>query len=424
MVKIFIYQAINKLHYFLYKKPIGLEMEAFLRNLSWSFVGGLIASAIGMVGSIYVSRHLHLDQLGKYNSIVSFSTALSSLILFGSHISGLRFSCDQEHLPQQPKIISAAFLITAINSLVVLLIFFITSPLLPPSSPYKYLFPISYILANLISIKALLDMVLRTLQNLSKQSLLRILDSVTVFATGLVLIGISKQTNYFSPYISLLLGISVFIIFGLYFSQHKFSKPNYTSIKKVFKFNTSLILFIIGNFLISSEGLFIGKYIGFESLGIYSVLSIGTFVTIANLGSIFLNAYNPALIKNKQHLHSILLKTTKIFFWGIFLWLPTSMVLSFIVLQITHQQIPLAFIRTFNLAFNSYIVVFFSTLTGMLQILNSHKASLISFLCYVSIILSIVLLHTLDLFFISQGIIYLIFSTILFVQIKRYVIQN
>lgn len=405
---------INQLHLLLFNRPIGNEMEGFLNNLSWSFFGGMSASIIGMVSSIFIARHLSLDQLGKYNSIVSLSTAVSSIILFGSHLSGMRYACSPKYSSIKSKLISSSFLVTIFNSLAITSIFVSISPFI---SSLQDILPNSMILANLISFKLLFDMILRTFGDLSRQSLLRIFDSFIAITINIFLIYLFKQNVYSSPYLAITLGSCAFIAFGFLSSKGIFSRPNLNSIKLIFNYNKNLFFSVIGSFLISSEGMLIGRYMGLDSLGAYGILSIGNFTILSTIGSIFINAYSPAIIKNEQHISSILQKTLKALFWGILFWVPTGIIISLFITLLSKQDIHFLLPKVTILTINSYTVFIFSVLNNIFQIINTKKSSLISLLCYLSVITSIAILKNLDFYLVSQGIIYTIFSLILYQSI-------
>ena len=168
---------------------------------------------------------------------------------------------------------------------------------------------------------------------------------------------------------------------------------------------------IIGGFsgfIIGLEKVFIGKYIGTESLGNYSAYYASSQMIISNFGILFMNIFWPTIVKNKENIVVVVNKLSKIFFRYFPVWVALNFIsISFFIFLYGKQyHMGVILILLFSVA--SLLNVFFFVFMTILNIDKISRAILVNMLVYGILILSIVIFRSIPAYLVVQIVIYLI----------------
>lgn len=399
-------------HWRIFGEEMSDEMRNFLGHLSWSFFGGFVAAGIMLILTIIAGRLFGPDAFGQYNSLLSFAIALSFFFLLGNNSSSVRYLSDKKYENNKKEILTTSALLVLFQVIIIGFIFFIFFNFIKTRFLIgNDILIIGFFFSFILAIKNLMDGYLRSFSLIRKQSIIRIFDSIIALSSFILFYNLQKTEYYFYA-ISVSLGAVFFIGTSFFFIFGNFGKFNFRSVKLLFHYNKFLMIGSLGGTIISLEKYFIGKYIGMYELGIYSAYYAASFLIIANLGSIFMNVFLPNSIKEKENMHIISKKMNMLFlrvfpFWIIF---GTGFVSLMIIFM--GKGYPLNIYYAFLIEGSSFLAFVFSTFISLLNIDHIKESVLISTICYIFIIISIILFRNILYYLVSQMCLYFIFYLI------------
>ena len=412
-IKIKIISSIEFLHVKIFGHEISQEMIIFLKNLSWSFFGGLTATALLAILNIIAGRLLGPEKFGEYNYIVSLSSIFIFIFLLGNNLGSILNISDKNSRRGKEKILSASLGIFFFQVILFIVLFFY---------PIRYLFEkmnisdnvftLSLCLGLTLAFRELVNSYLRAFLFFKIQSVFKIIEATSILIVFFFLYFnfADSSTGSLFYLISIMVGGAFFILLGMgiLFFSFKITNFNFKEVKVLFSYNRLMFFFSIGGFLISLDKFFIGKYIGTESLGVYSAYFSSSQLVISNLYLIFANTFWPTLIKNKEQIRNVTKKLKILMFRYFPLWLIISFcVVSFFV-YLFGKKYP--FDTTLIILFSivSLLNVFFSAFISILNIEKMRLSAILTIIVYLSMIILIPIFRDIKIYVFSQIIIYLI----------------
>lgn len=408
-----IYLIIKRFHLIVFGHAMSNVMESFLKNLSWSFFGGATASAIMFFLNLIAGRKLGPDAFGQYNYILSFSTALTIFFLLGNDVSSVRYLSDKKYEKDKEEIFTTSVMIVIFQSFLFGLIFYLFFELIKIKfSLSQEILLVGIIFSFLLAMKSLFDGYLRAFRLIKRQSFIRIFDSILAIVAFLFFYYFLDKKDYFFYIIAISVGLLFFISASLIALFGNFKKFSIKAAKLLFSYNRFLILGAGVGFIIGLEKYFIGRYIGTYELGIFSAYHAASFLIISNIGYIFMNVFWPSSIMEKQNLEAIS-KKLNILFVKIFpFWIIFNFFFIFLAVFFMGKDYPLNFSYIFLFAITSYLSFTFSIVNGLLKINRIKEFVLMSYLCYMSLIVLIILFKNILLYLIGQVFVYFVFCII------------
>jgi O-antigen/teichoic acid export membrane protein len=405
---------INFLHRIIFGHEMSLEMKKFIKNLSWSFFGGFISAGIMLILTILAGRKLGPEGFGQYNSLLSFATALTFFFLLGNDSGSVRYLSDEKNKKEKKEILSTSLIIVMAQSVIFgLLAFVFSDAIIRKFSLDSNVLIFGVILALVLATKSLFDGYLRSFHLIKKQSGIRIVDAFLSIFFFFLFYYFFKKTEYYYYVVAISCGAIFFILVSVFILRENFGKFSVKSVRELFNYNKFLIIGAIGGIIMSLEKYFIGKYISIYELGVYSAYYAASFLIISNLGAIFMNVFWPSAIKERKSMNIIVEKLNVLFlkvfpFWFVFATGFVSLVVIFM-----GEGYAFNWVYVFLISVSSFMSFVFSTFLGLLKIDRIKESVIVSILCYILLIASIVIFKSILYYIISQILLYSIFYIII-----------
>lgn len=408
----------ENLHLRIFGHEMSEEMRKFVGNLSWSFFGGIIAAGIMFAVNISAGRILGPDGYGKYNYLLSLATVSMFIFLWGNNLSGVRYISDKKYVTEKKSILTAAFVLSLSQAILFLLaILFLRGFIVKHFGIDEIMIYLIFMFGFVLSFKDLFDSFLRALGLIKKQSFFKIFDAIVVAVVFLSVFYFLKEKFSHLEYIySFMIGGLLFILFSSHAINGNFVRFKWAQVSLLLNYNKFLVVASVAGLIIGLDKIFIGKYIGTESLGVYSAYYASAQLIISNLIVIFMNIFWPAVIKNKESLGAIIKKTDTIFFrfFPVVVFLNFFSITFFVYLFGSKYPFDLSLTALFSIA--SILNVAFFLFVSLLNIDKINNSVILTLVCYSLLILSIVIFKNINIYLIAQIIIYA--SGILFVRHK------
>ena len=385
-------------------------MKIFFGNVSWSFGAGLLSAVIMFSVNILAGRLLGPFGFGQYNFILSLATSVTFFFLLGNNQSGIRYIADDGYRKRRGGFLSALLFLTIAQTIVVLAL----------SNAYSYeilkkfgislnIFRLTLFLGLVFSFKELFDSFIRSLGLFKVQSFIKVGDAIFVLVSFMLFYFIYRAKLSPSHYaMSMAVGAIFSISAFFYFVKDRFERFGRGEISILFRYNKFLILGGLSGLIMSLEKVFIGKYIGIESLGIYSAYYASSQMIISNFGIIFMNIFWPTVIKNKDSLGSILAKLTKVFFRYFPLWVAMNFACIAFFLSLYGKQYALDVQLLVLFSLSSLLNVFFFVFMSIMNIDKVHLSFIINTVLYVVLVSSIAIFRSIPIYLAFQVALYLV----------------
>lgn len=350
------------IHLKLFQHEMSDHMIIFLKNISWSFIGGVIAAFIMFVVNIIAGRILGPIGYGKYSLVIALSSIAVLFLNFGIDASSIYFLSKTDNENDNKKIISTVTYSVLIFTPVFTLLWLLFSPYLANVfSTNKELVIVVIIYTIFLTFKNLFDAYLRGLNLFKKQAKTKIIEAVSVAFVFVFLIKTVAVIDFKIYIASLIFGIvSVYIICSRILSKY-LNIRNYSikTIKHFFPYGLFVFLGgITSTLMFSADKIIANKYLSGREVGYYSAYFTVSMLVMSQLTSIFLNVFFPVLSSYKHDKNNILKKINKyyvVFFTPIFITISVSVR---IFINLFGNQYPISWI---------YIIQF-----SLLSIINSY----------------------------------------------------
>lgn len=284
-------------HRRLFGHVMSVTMRRFLGNLSWSFLGGGIASVVMLGLNILAGRLIGPEGYGKYNLALAASQFLMIPMIFGIDAASVRSVAISKTKREQSQNISATLAFVFTMVLVTTLLFFLLGqPLAQRLSWDKSILFLGLWLAVFTSLKTVLDGLIRGLGFFKFQFGVRLLEVAMGLAIFWLLFHLYER-NTVASYVYVLVGgsalASIFFLVKLmpYFANFK---------KEVLKTQLSYarVLMtgsIINVILTTVDKLLIARYLSLAALGVYGAYFTASTNLMSQLVQMVINVFYPAV---------------------------------------------------------------------------------------------------------------------------------
>lgn len=395
------------LHRRIFGEEISDVMREFLKNLSFSFFGGVVAAAIMFGVNIMAGRVLGPLGYGTYNYLLSLAAASVIFFILGNSTGAIRFLSDENYRERKGRFLSAAVGITvmqgSIFSLIALLMVEYLELKLGLGRPFLVLV---FIFTLVLALKEMFDSFLRSFLKIKEQAFFRVVDALLVFGLFIYLFSEHSPITPEKYVYAVIFGAVLFSICSIFLLRKEFAPFSLLEVKELLNYNRHLLLAAFGGFLLSFDKIIIGNLIGAESLGIFSAYYASSQLIVSNLGLIFMNAFWPFVIKNKDNLGVILSKIDLLFMK----FLPPVVVLNalsitlFITLYGEAYPVRLDLILLFALASIANIVFF--VYISLLNIDHVARSAIISLLINILLIGTLAISRNIPTYLAMQIVLY------------------
>jgi O-antigen/teichoic acid export membrane protein len=365
----FLNKRIADLHKALFGVPVSKEMTYFLKNLSWSFLGGGVSAVLFLIINILVARVFTPAEFGLYNMIVVIATLFYVFFLFGEDNGVIQKIAGEKNTQAKEVFMQASLLAFCIRVVIISSGAFLAGYFLAPSQEY-FLF-LTIFLGFSLALKSLIDAYLRVYQYFRLQAVIKIVDPILVMGLFFVVGKTFFQNQSISIFVgSLFLAglITLSLPFLLFFKPRLFFAQTYTTQKNHWRNNiaTNSIFFIniAAWLLIALDRYIIGRIFGLEYLGQYSLYFLTTFSVTATATVFFLNVFFPALSRNQQVIQNIIKKVVKLFLVIFPFWLGTALLFAREVFVLVGPQYSFLYSYGVMFALTAYLQMFYMVLNN------------------------------------------------------------
>lgn len=400
----------EKLHKNMFYHAMSDEMRLFLENLSFSFFFGVFTSGILFIVNVSAGRILGPVGYGEYNYFLSLATSSTFFFLLGNNSSSTRFVSDQRYKERKNAILSAAASLTLIQATIFFAFVYVFSDFLEDKlalSGFSVL--LIFFFGLIFSFRELFDSFLRALGFFKRQSAIKFLDSIFVILVFFSFYFFSQETfTYLCYAVSLMVGATVFLVVAIYFLRKRFVLFTWSDVMLLLHYNKFLIIAGVSGLILSSDKVFIGKYIGSAELGIYSAYYTSSQTVISAIAIVFMNIFWPVVIKNKENLKPIIKKLEVAFYRYFMLWFVLNMLSGSLFLLFFGDEYPFQLILMLLFSLASLLNIVFFVFMAILNIDQVGRATLINLVIYSSMISSIVLFRNVYAYLIAQIVIYVL----------------
>lgn len=332
-------------HLYIFGHKISRQMKDFLKNLSWSFFGGMIAGIVLFAVNILAGRWLGPNEYGKYSLIVAISFFLVAPMTLGLEVSASRFITIVQ--TQGIKNCIGKFILkrTILSTLVIGLmgIIFILA-IRPKLGIGSSLFYTALFLSMVSAVRLVADGILRGQNLFRKQALLRLTEGLIIMVVFLILIILIKNKNYLIYIISVICGYLVFFFLFLKGFWRRdvgnFYQGKTIDFQEIIKYGYFASIGVLATFLfIGSDKILVNKFLDTSNLGIYSAYFTTVILPMVQIQVLFNNVFFPAISKSKNKVVQ-LKKINKIALISFPLLLPLIWIFIFVVIKLFGRQYP------------------------------------------------------------------------------------
>lgn len=400
----------EKLHETIFHHAMSGEMKIFLENLSFSFFLGILTSGALFIVNVFAGRVLGPIGYGEYNYFLSLATSSTFFFLLGNNSSSVRFASDEKYKERKNSILSAAVFLTFVQAIVFFIfVYFLRDFFGQKFSLSNFSILLVFFFGLVFSFRELVDSFLRALGFFKRQSAIKFLDSIVVAFVFFSFYYFSRETFIYPYYaISLMVGAFIFLFVATFSLRKNFSFFVWSDIMLLLRYNRFLIIAGISGLILSSEKVFIGKYIGNAELGIYSAYYTSSQTVISTIAIVFMNIFWPVVIKNKENLKPVIEKLETIFYKYFVLWLVLNALSGSIFLLFFGEEYPFQLTTMLLFSMASLLNIIFFVFMGILNIDQIGKATLISITIYACMMSSIILFRNISIYLIAQIMIYVL----------------
>ncbi len=395
------------LHRWFFGQEMSDVMKEFLKNLSFSFFGGIVAATIMFGVSIIAGRILGPLGFGTYNYLLSLATTSMIFFLLGSNTGAIRFLSDEKYEERRGAFMSATLAIIAIQGIIFFCIVLLTSNYLQAQLNLNpLLFSLVFIFSAVFAFKEITDSFLRSFLLIKKQAIFRVVDALCVFGT---LVFFLLMNDSFSPVdyaYSVIFGAFIFITLSIFHLRKQLSFFSFIEIKQLLGYNKYLLLVALSGIILSFDKVIIGKTIGTEALGVFSAYYASSQLIISNLGLVFMNVFWPFVIKNKNNIPAILGKLDVL----LLKFLPIGIILNSVsvtfFVSLYGEEYPLHLILIILFAIASIANIVFFVYTSLLNIDRVFQSAFIFLTVNLLLISTLVFFKDIQIYLMAQIVLY------------------
>ncbi len=388
-------------HRRIFKEEMSNEMRKFLGNLSWSFFGGIIASGIMFVVNVFAGRILGPEEFGKYALVLSMANIFLIPMSLGIDVAVVHYLSKNKNFYRRKKYLNTSLFLKLVLIIITIFIF---------SSSYYFLgnildkllfiksniFYITLFFTIFLSLKNIFNSFIRGFYLFKFQSIVKIIEAGSIFSIFILTLFFSQKHSFLLIVTSIIFGYVLFILTVFVRLRKYFSfNFNFNYSKNIFTYGKYAAIGSVAGVLLSSfDKIFINKYLGVTSLGIYNAYSTASILIISQLVVIFVNVFFPMLSSVKS-VKVIKKKINKIFK---LVFLPASILMSlliYVIMFMFGKNYPIDYWLIFEFSILSILWFYFGVLMWLIA---SRNQAGIKFTSFHSIISGIILFSLIIIF--------------------------
>lgn len=352
------------------------EVYKFIKNLSWIFVGTVIAKFLLFIIHIVGGRALGETLYGRFNLIIALAAFLTIPIFLGMPGGIIKFTSEAKQLSRKKKIISTATIFVIPSIILFSIIYYLFRSVLGNLTKMEpILIKGTIVFTALWVLFSYSEAVLQALHKMKKLSIVMIGSMIAMFAVFIVLLPIFK--NVFLLYIPFMVNYFVFTLLTLIIIR-KFLKASFdfAIFKKLAHYGFyMLIITIASTFLGNVDKIMLNYFLQASEVGVYQAYFNSSIVAMGILWGIFIKVFFPTVskFKDKKSILNRLNKLSMPVTVGLAIFLPLFI---FIVIRLYGYQLNLWTILLFTVAtILSFFVVTYTALLNSISVESIKRTS-------------------------------------------------
>ena len=327
----------------IFLEEMSAEVETFLKSLFVVAIGIAIATLFSTAFTIMGGRILGPEEYGKFTLVQTIASFLCIPMYLGFTTALIKYSSERSDADRQSKIISTAFALVFLCTLISVAAFIIFgSQLARLFSSSSNLFFISLIIAVMIVFFTITTSILRSLDKTHAYAFFQVLYAAIMLIAFLVFI-LNRSSSFKSMAYPMIIAYGISSTAILIFSIHKTIKWNFDRYwaKILTKYSAfSLIGGLAFVFYSNFDNLMVNKFLNVTDLGIYNAYSSASINVMGIFTGVFFIVFFPTVSKYESK-GIIFKRINKFMPYLIFLGIPLILVCEFIVLKLYGNKYPL-----------------------------------------------------------------------------------
>jgi len=345
----------------IFRESASEEERKFIRNLSYVFLGTLLASLFSFSYNIVAGRILGPSGYGGFTLVQSIAMFLYIPMLLGLNTAMIKYCAENSDQHQQCRIISTVYIIIICLTLASAIFYGI----------FRYQIAVLFSVDQEIVILSILFAVLFVFYTLAISSLrgLHLMKEYAVFQPiyGIILLSaflvfISMHLNSFKAMVFatyLAYGIIGFIIIARFIRPYLTLIIDPSWLPILWKYSSVAVIGGLSFTLYTNiDRIMINYYMDVESVGIYGVYYYASFTVLTLISGIFTTVFFPVASKT-QDKKSLYKKLNKIVPYLLILGIPVTLVVEYIILRLFGKGYPIQIPLMLVFAFAAILVTWY-----------------------------------------------------------------
>jgi O-antigen/teichoic acid export membrane protein len=325
-----------------FHEKVSVDVEKFIKNLSYLGIGTLISSVFSVLFNILAGRWLGPSDYGSFTLVQSVATFLVIPMTLGFPNALIKYNCEKIDFFRQRTIISTTFILVFLFTAASLLFYLIFSKqMMALFSIPEDLFYFSLVFAVLSVFYSLTTETLRSIHKLQEYSLLKPIYTIILFLSFLVFIFFFKDLSYTSPLYSTMIayGITggILLAFLRNYIRPEFSWPWARTLHTYSIY--SLMGGISAAFYLNIGKIMINMYLPIAMVGIYWAYNFSYTTVILLFATIFVTIFFPvaSMCRDKGMLFR---RINKVAFLFILIGWPFALISGYVIFTMYGNKYP------------------------------------------------------------------------------------
>ncbi|MFZ2193661.1 MAG: oligosaccharide flippase family protein, partial [Candidatus Moraniibacteriota bacterium] len=255
---------------------------------------------------------------GRYNLVLVIANIVSMPILLGMDLTSIKYISNAKNRIEKRKYLSNSFWLVLSSSLVVFIlgVFFYSKVSIFLNIAPSIMF-IAIIFSIVLSFKSLLDSFIKSFDFFKFQSITKIIESIFIITFFMIFFYVFNRVDYQYYIYSLLIGALALCLIYFFKIKKNIVRYDKEKFKDIISYSKATIVMVfIYTTMNYMDKIFVGKFLGARSFGVYSAYLTVSMVFISQgvlmLGNVFLPAINK--VGNKKEIIKKIDKLAIIFF--------------------------------------------------------------------------------------------------------------
>jgi len=309
------------IHVKLFGQDISAYMRHFLRQLSYSFVGLMIANLLLFAAIMLVGRQLGPEQFGWFSLTVAISQVLIIPMMLGMDVASMRgVSLSQNDRKVMRRVASSGLRVVGVSGLVVAGVVLVGAGQIGGRFGLDIsLLRWSAVLAVAIVIKTFLDSVIRGEGQFRLQALVRVLEAAAILLGWLWLWRVAGMETYGGFVLALLIGSGLASLLylslgrvGNLLSWQAYDSREAWALWQYIRF--ALIGAVGALLLMTGDKILVEKMMGAANLGVYAAYYFVSVQVAVQVSAIFVNVFFP-MVASQNDKQVVLKKLNRLVMW-------------------------------------------------------------------------------------------------------------